>query len=105
MTENTNPTYLNVEPMKSDDLHQITHYENSGVTEKPERQGEEPTEHNTVYEKIQGNEQEITTAYEPSEGKKGQAMEYMEYEAIKVYDELQDHHHQQEHPYADLSTK
>ena len=76
MTENRNPTYLNVEPMKSDDLHQITHYENSGVTEKPERKGEETTEQNTVYEKIQGNEQEITTAYEPSEGKQQGNVEY-----------------------------
>ena len=90
MTENRNPTYLNVEPMKSDDLYQITHYENSGVTEKPERHVEEPTEQNTVYE-IQGNEQDITTD--------------IKQDPLKVYDDLQHHHHHQEHPYADLSTK
>ena len=48
MTENRNPTYLNVEPMKSENLHQIIHYEYYGVTEKPEREGEEASEQNTV---------------------------------------------------------
>ena len=103
MTENKNPTYMNAEPEKSD-LDQVTQYVNSNA----ERQDEEASDQNTLYEHVQGkqgNEPDIA-AYDPSGG--NQQRQATEYEEIKqdqtnVYDDLQDH--QQEHPYADLSSK
>ena len=106
MTENRNPTYINVEPGKSDDLHQVTQYDNLDLTHKHQGQDEETRDQNPLYEQVQ-EEQEVTKSYDPSEGNQlRQATDYEEIkqDPTKVYDDLQ-HYHQQEHPYSDLSTK
>ena len=99
--ENKNPTYMNSEP--ESDFHLVTHYENSEVTQKPERQDEEAKYQNTANEQVQANEQEITA----DEGyQQGQATNYEEIKqgSSNVYDDLQQGN-QLEHPYADLSVE
>ena len=75
MSKNTNPTYMNTGPEKSDDLHKVCHYENSNV----------PTE---------GNKQDEQT--------RDQVYESMNLEPINVYEHLHQQHQQKEHLYADL---
>ena len=98
--ENKNPTYMNSK--SGSDVHLVTYYENSEVTQKQERQDEESKYQNTVYEQIQANEQ--ITAYEGNQ--QGQATNYEEIKqgSSNVYEDIQQVN-QLEHPYADLSVE
>ena len=98
--DNKNPTYMNSEP--GSDFHLVTHYENTDVTLKPERQDEESKYHNTVYEQIQANEQ--ITAYEGNQQEQATNYEEIKQGSSNVYEDLQQVN-QLEHPYADLSVE
>ena len=76
MSKNTNPTHMNAEPDKSDDLHKVCHYENSKVHTEGKNQDEQTRD---------------------------QVYESMNLEPIQVYEHIHQHH-QDEHPYADLSA-
>ena len=98
--ENKNPTYMNSE--SESNVHLVTHYENSEVTQKQERQDEESKYHNTVYEQIQANEQ--ITAYEGNQQEQATNYEEIKQSSSNVYEDLQEGN-QLEHLYADLSVE
>ena len=81
-TENTNHTYMNVqEGNLSDNIRQVSHYENSDVTQNHEKRDEEGTEVTKVYEEVQGNEHK-ETVYEAFQGNGPEQV--TEYEEIKL---------------------
>ena len=106
---------MNVEEENfSGDLHQFSHYENSDVTQNPDKNTEEgryvkkdeqveenERKENTFYESLQENPQEPVTEYEQIKLNHIKVHRQVK-DSQNVYESLQ--HHQEKHPYADLTA-